>query len=307
MKKNILCIILLMSCLSLFAQQEPQYTHYAYNRLAYNPAVAGSMGNGVVGMLYRNQWSGVEGAPQSATVFGHLPLMNGRNGLGLTLTNDQLGMTKTTFSSLSYAYRIPLGNDNVLSLGLQGEVEYGSLDWSQTKANQMKDQLIGAESSTKIGANAGTGVYFKNRKFYVGLSAPRLFKNTLYRGIADQRRSTRDYRSYYFSGGATFDLSEKVAFVPMTMITFGPSFPTSVDLGANFLFMKKFGVGMNLRALDSFDALVQLQMSNRLKAGFSYDFTNSPLKKATSGSWEFLLEYQFKCNDKELINSIRYF
>ena len=296
-----------MGITNLFAQQEPQYTHYAYNRLAYNPAVAGSMENGVAGALYRNQWTGINGAPQTAIAYGHMPIFGNRCGIGLSLTNDQLGMTNTTFGALSYAYRIPVGISSTLSIGLQGELEYGIIDWTKAKANQTTDRLIGAESNSRASANAGTGVYFQHKRFYVGLSVPRLLKNTMYRNVSGAKTSHRDFRSYYFSAGATFPLSTNVSFVPMTMVSFSPSAPTSVDLGANFVFMKRVGIGANWRVLDSFDGLIQFQVSNRLKAGFSYDFTTSPLKKATTGSWEAMLEYQFKCKDKEMVSGLRYF
>lgn len=307
MKRNLIFSILMMSAFALFAQQEPQYTHYAFNRLAYNPAIAGSMGNGVLAALYRNQWSGIDGAPRTAIVSGHMPVFGNRAGMGLTLTNDQIGMTTSNFGVLSYAYRIPVTERAVLSIGLQGEVEYSSFDWSKANLAQKTDQLAGSQAASKIGANAGTGIYLKTPRYYVGFSVPRLFKNTLYKSINNQNKTNRDFRSYYVSAGATFPLSTNVSFIPMTMVSFGPSVPTSFDLGANFLFMKKFGIGANWRALDSFDGLIQMQLTNRLKAGFAYDFTTSALKKATNGSWEAMLEYQFKCKDKDLVNSIRYF
>ena len=122
-----------MNVFCAFAQQEPQYTHYTYNRLAYNPAVAGSMGNGVLGLLYRNQWSGIDGAPQTGVLTGHMPIMKNRGGLGVTLTADKLGMTNANFAVVSYAYRIPINENSTLSIGLQGELEELSLDWSKAK------------------------------------------------------------------------------------------------------------------------------------------------------------------------------
>ncbi len=307
MKKYIISFIFIINVLNAFAQQEPQYTHYSYNRLAYNPAVAGSMGNGVLGLLYRNQWTGIDGAPQTAILTGHMPIMKERGGVGLTLTADQLGMTKSNFGVLSYAYRIPINATSTLSIGLQGEVEETTVDWSQALLTQKNDQLANNYLSSRLGGNAGAGVYFKTAKYFVGLSVPRLLKNKLYQAVQNQKKSKRDFRSYFAQAGATFAINKDVSFIPMTMISFGPSIPTTIDLGANFLFLKRFGAGINWRVADSVDGLIQFQVNNRLKAGFAYDFTTSPLKKATTGSWEIMFEYQFKCNDNALVNSIRYF
>lgn len=235
-----------------------------------------------------------------------MPIMNDKAGVGLYLTNDRLGFTSSNFAAISYAYRMKIGYGMTLSLGLQGEIEHTSLDWSKADPNSVNDQIIGSGASNKVGGNAGAGLYLQHRKFFFGFSVPRLFKNTLYRNVGNTL-SNRDFRSYFISGGANVPLTNNVTLVPMALISFGPSIPASVDLGANFLFFQKISVGANWRALDSFDGLVMLQLNKKIRAGFAYDFTSSPLKKSTAGSWEVMLEYQFKCNDNEIVNSIRYF
>ncbi len=307
MKKYLVSIFLLLNGILLIAQQEPQYTHYAYKRLAYNPAVAGSIGNGVVGLLYRNQWSGIDGAPKTAILSAHMPFFRNRCGIGMTLVHDKVGISTSSYATLAYAYRIPLNNSTTLSMGLQGEVEYSTLNWQNAILNSNQDQLAGTQAANTVKGNAGAGIYVHHQNWYIGLSVPRLFKNSLYKNINSLQDSKRDYRSYFASGGIRLPLSTQLDFVPMAMVSFGPSIPTTVDLGANFVIMKRLGLGANWRVMDSFSGLVMLQLNNQFRTGFAYDFTTSPLKKATSGSWEIMLEYQFKCNDKDLVNSIRYF
>ncbi|MBK8722959.1 MAG: PorP/SprF family type IX secretion system membrane protein [Saprospiraceae bacterium] len=238
MKNNILLIIFIALGLNAFGQQEVQFTHYAYHKLAYNPAVAGSLGNGVLGAIYRNQWSGIPGAPRTGSIYGHMPIMNDKAGVGLYLTNDRLGFTSSNFAAISYAYRMKIGYGMTLSLGLQGEIEHTSLDWSKADPNSVNDQIIGSGASNKVGGNAGAGLYLQHRKFFFGFSVPRLFKNTLYRNVGNTL-SNRDFRSYFISGGANVPLTNNVTLVPMALISFGPSIPASVDLGANFLFFQK--------------------------------------------------------------------
>ena len=52
-----------------FSQQDPQYTQYMYNMNVVNPAYAGSKENLSIGLLYRDQWSGFEGAPKTFTLY----------------------------------------------------------------------------------------------------------------------------------------------------------------------------------------------------------------------------------------------
>ena len=79
-----------------------------YNTLAINPGYAGSKGTASAMALYRKQWMGFEGAPESKLVSFHTPIFGDRVGFGLTIENDQLGITDSWYGSMAYAYRIKL-------------------------------------------------------------------------------------------------------------------------------------------------------------------------------------------------------
>ncbi len=65
MKKLIVTFVILAACISLKAQQEAQFTQFMYNKLYINPAYAGARGVPSPTGIYRSQWVGFEGAPQS--------------------------------------------------------------------------------------------------------------------------------------------------------------------------------------------------------------------------------------------------
>ena len=62
-----LLVLLLLGLGSLQAQQDAQYTQYMYNTVSVNPAYAGSRGHLSIAGLYRNQWLGLDGAPETQT------------------------------------------------------------------------------------------------------------------------------------------------------------------------------------------------------------------------------------------------
>ena len=93
MKKNIIILLIFLFALSANAQQDPQYTQYMYNMNVINPAYAGSVEGVGVGMLYRNQWEGLEGAPTTGTINIHSAI--GKNvGLGISVISDDIGPVK---------------------------------------------------------------------------------------------------------------------------------------------------------------------------------------------------------------------
>ena len=84
-----------------------------------------------IGVLYRNQWQGIEGAPKTQTLTLHSPLKNDRVGVGFNVVNDAIGPIDETRANLSYSYRIPLGGHNKLAIGIQGGVSYRRADFTE--------------------------------------------------------------------------------------------------------------------------------------------------------------------------------
>jgi len=306
MRKLITAICTLFFTVSLFAQQDVQYSQFIFNKMAYNPAYAGSKEAMTLGAIYRHQWQGIEGAPRTLSAFAHAPFLNNRCGAGLAITSDRIGMVDNSYIDLNYAYRIALQKETVLSVGLLTRFEYSRVDWTKAETVDFGDQLIPTETN-QSGVNFGLGMYLSSKNYYVGLSVPSLLKTTLYNsseffGINEISK----YRSYYLMGGIIARVADNVMFKPAMMISYSPNAPFELDMNASFLFMQAFWIGATYRLGDSVDAVLQYQLSKQFKLGLATDFTLSELRDYTSGSFEVMIEYLF-FYDKEGINNIRFF
>jgi type IX secretion system PorP/SprF family membrane protein len=300
--KKILFFFLINYCaLTTYAQQEAQFTHFAFNRMAYNPAYAGSRNDLAIGAIYRHQWMGIPSAPRTANAWAHKAFSNGKVGAGISVQADQLGLTNNYATALSYAYRIKTGN-GTLSFGLRAEGEYSMLDWSKADPADLVDNQIGA-SSARFAPNFGTGVYYQTKNYYVGISAPRFLKNALY----SKQPKGRDTRSYYAMAGAMIPLGANVKLAPSTLFTYNMSAPAAFDFNANFILMNTLWIGASFRTTDSFDAMMQYQITPATRAAISYDFTSSNLRKYTSGSMELMIEHTFCDCGKDKVKNIRFF
>ena len=110
-----------MSCaMPAQAQQDAMFTKYMFNSLVFNPAYAGAKDHLYIGVLYRSQWAGIEDAPETQSFTLHTPLKNNRIGLGIHAVNDKAGPISNTSASMSYAYRISIG---------EGKTVYGIKRW----------------------------------------------------------------------------------------------------------------------------------------------------------------------------------
>lgn len=61
-------LIVVVSSTKTWAQQDKLFSQYMFNMMALNPAYAGSRDVLSATALYRNQWGGMTGAPQTVTL-----------------------------------------------------------------------------------------------------------------------------------------------------------------------------------------------------------------------------------------------
>ena len=306
MKKLLIAVAVLFFVVDASAQNDPHYSMFMFNRLSINPAYAG--GNEVLTLTghYRNQWQGITGAPKTYTFAAHSPFFKKRCGLGLSVVADKIGMVNTMMVDLSYAYRIKLNNESTLSIGVQGQIDYGRIDWNEADPLDQGDDMLPMSETSKINPNFGLGVYYANPSYYVGLSVPRVLKTSIYDDEATDYIGINSLRSYYLMGGLMMRMSKNVEFHPAALITVNPKSPFEADLNASFIFMKTLWVGASYRLGDSFDFILQYQLNQQLKAAVGVDVTLTELSNYSPGSFEVMLEYVFLRNGSRLKN-IRYF
>ena len=103
--KKIYIILVFLLTYQMQAQQDPQYTQYMYNMNVVNPAYAGSKESLSITALYRNQWSGFDGAPETFTFSAHSPFGD-KIGLGLSAIKDELGPISETNVFVDFSYTL---------------------------------------------------------------------------------------------------------------------------------------------------------------------------------------------------------
>jgi len=123
MKKVIIAAFMFISLHQVYGQQDPHFTMYMFNKQVLNPAYSGSLGLTNITGMYRNQWTAFDGNPTTMTLGVHSPIGRVKDeikrvALGLYAFSDQLGVSETFGLYGQYAYRIPVGEQGILSLGL---------------------------------------------------------------------------------------------------------------------------------------------------------------------------------------------
>jgi len=314
-KKYLFALSLLVSGMTS-AQQDPGYTMYRFNNLIFNPACAGSRDALSVAAIYRWQWVNVPGAPRTGSFSIHSPLKNDHIGLGLTFTNDQIGVTQTNKIEASFAYRIGLGKQKKVKLCLginAGATNYRSkLSEVDINGGAGSDPNFSQNVSLWL-PNVGFGVYAYSDKFFIGVSVPHILSNSLntknkvwQTGVGDAHQ----YLQLFATAGYVFSLGKKVKFAPSILMKYTPKHaPIDFDFNANFIFIDRIWLGASYRLSDSYGFMAAFNITKQLRIGYAYDLTVSPLSKFTTGSHEAMLGYDFDFAKRGMVNPryVRYF
>ena len=301
---------------SLAAQQELQYTQFMYNKLSFNPAYAGSEDAPCLTAIYRNQWIGLEGSPQSQTISFNAPVLSKRVGLGFNLSRSTIGIGSRVTLEGTYVYRISMGPGR-LGVGILASMRYISMNYSDERlfAAQpiMTDGGIPVGNLDRYVPNFGAGIYYNTKEFYVGLAAPRMLRSNI--DFNDlQQILGREFPHIYAMGGYRFQLKEKIDLQSQVLVKFVEHAPLDVDLNLSFYFSKKVMTGITYRTGgsshsfgESIDFLAGLQIKPQVFFGLAYDMTLSELRTYNNGSVEALLRLCFASPEGDTIVNPRFF
>jgi type IX secretion system PorP/SprF family membrane protein len=266
--------------------------------MSVNPAYAGQRETLSITGLYRTQWVGVDGAPETFTFGVHSPLRNERVGLGLSIVNDAIGPVNEFNVNANFSYTIPLDNRyTMLSFGVKGGFHLLTSDWSEGIQQQLGDPTF-ADNLNVFSPTVGAGLYLHTRKWYVGLSVPN-FLDTEHFDNA-QISIAKERMNYYLIAGYVFDIDDKLKFKPSTFVKAVSGAPIVVDVSANFLYNEKLTLGAAWRWDDSVSALAGFQISNSLYVGYAYDATTTNLSNYNSGSHEIVLRFELQKSGRML-------
>lgn len=270
------------------AQQDPMYTQYMYNMSVINPAYAiDDLGMLNVGGLYRNQWAGMDGAPETANFFAHTGLTE-RLEVGISIVHDEIGdIVKENNLYADVAYILPVSESSKLSFGVKAGVTFFDADLSRLTTNQGGDPAMQNVSETF--PNFGVGAYWFGDKHYVGLSAPNLFTSKHLENETGLARLGEENIHYFFTGGYVFDLNQNLKLKPAFMARAVEGAPLSVDITANVLLYNRFEVGVAYRFDETVSGLVNFRVTPELRIGYAYDYTTGNLSDFNDGTHEIMV------------------
>ena len=298
--RTFLSLVIVLLANQVLAQTEPHYTMFMYNKLLYNPAYAGSRDLTTINADYRDQWTGINGAPKTCNVtidgtVGSYMMPFRKVALGLSLNSEQLGVEKNTDFVAYYAYRLQLGT-SVLSFGLDAGAKLYAANYSALNPYQQNDPNLQHNINNAFLPNFGSGVYWSSNKYYAGFSVPNILQNYYDKNERKiNNKASREIRGYYLSGGYVFSMGEHFKLEPQVMGRYAGNsdyqLPMNCDFNLSAIFYERLLIGGSYRTDKSFEAIIHMQVTKNINIGYAYDYMMSALNGYTNGSHELVVGY----------------
>lgn len=290
----LLVTIGLFSGRNVFAQADMSMATHWYNRANYNPAAIARTEYIYLFSNIRQQWIGVEGAPQVFNVQASAYIHQMRSAFGLSLVGEKIGATQAYNPMMTYAYRLSNNRDRVLSMGLSAGLFMRYTDGSLFEAEALDDPSITYDMQKSIRPDANVGVEFQSGHFIVSISSThllainkseQLFLYTNHRYGAIIYFNENPSLINYHAGLQVvnrYDLSVLEGNVSLRFKR-----PTGLIKGPKEL----FDIGLTYRTSKQMTLLFGINISSNLRIGYAYDSSFSTGYNQ-NGTHEVMMEFR---------------
>ncbi|MBL0309039.1 MAG: PorP/SprF family type IX secretion system membrane protein [Bacteroidetes bacterium] len=295
----------------LYAQSEPQFTQYMYNRYLSNPAYAGSTDALEFHLIHRSQYVGLANRAIASQGFNfNMPVYSISSGIGLTAVNDFIGLQRATYVALNYDYRKSF-KWGKMSIGIGAGIVQTSIDGAKIRTPEgnyndgqlnHNDQILPDNLQQGIAPDFSFGLYFNNDRYFAGAAIQHIAFSSATIDAVTQKTKLNFARNIVVSGGYDFQVGKKWSVMPSVLVKTDLR-KVQLDVGANVTIIQNILTGISFRGYEknTIDALA-LMLGFRYKgfqAVYSYDASLSYLTKFNTGSHEVSLSYRYKLKKKE--------
>lgn len=316
--RSIVIIVSILVSSGLLKAQDPEFSQFYANPLYLNPAYAGSIECGRLGLNYRNQYPSLSNAyvTYNASYDQNLPGIN--SGFGILVMSDAQGdggLVRTS-AALYYSYNLQVSNAIYIRFGVKGAYYQEKLNWNKFVFASQIDPTTGninpgsgeppppKDNISTVDFAAGA-VLSHTDKFFVGFAVDHLTQPSL---------------SFYDNSDSKLPMKITLnagAMINATSGGLGNLGGGDILISPNLLYMQQekfhqlnvglyvnknpFVVGAwfrhNFQNPDAVVALVGLTFNN-IRIGYSYDFTVSQIGGKAGGAHEVSFAWDF-CIYKE--------
>jgi len=319
--RKILVILAISVCSISIGQQIPQFSQYFRNQNLVNPAATGVYDFLDITAGGRMQWLGFKDAPMTSYLYGSsvvnkktksrynpsIRIANNvvpnpevktgklKHAVGGLFLVDQYGAYRQLKLAGTYSLHIPMTEEINLSFGtslglsnrafLQDKVQTldvmtlsGPIDQAYSNYSQQANQNT---------VDLGFGLYLYSNDFFAGLSVEQVTKDLI---SFESGYANYDPRMYFNAlAGYKFELTDNLTVMPTIMAKYMRTAPLSIEGSFQLEYNESMWFGMSYRKSDAIVLMAGMNISEKYKFGYSFDYSVSEFNSHSSFGHEIVL------------------
>lgn len=242
------------------AQVVPLASQYYFNRYLGNPAFAGADQGFKGNLAYRSQFNSIQGSAVTSALTGEYGLGN-RVGLGLLIFGDKAGLLRRTKAVATFAYHLPISEEQTIHFGLSGGISTERLNTSDL-VGDLNDPAVARLNNNNASVDGDFGIAYTDKNWTIQGSIPnmrQLFKKDI--------TNTVNWAVFY--GAVSYKIpigTEESILEPLVAIRGIKGNDHIIDIGANLTTLNNLlylnalyhtsknatlGVGFNIRQINT--------------------------------------------------------
>lgn len=293
---KLIIIFSIVFCSSqVVAQQIPAWSQYHFNQFIFNPALAGHSSGNALSLSARRQYTGLNQAFGTYMAAFQTRNEDSKAGGGFQIYNDQLGVIRTNAFNGTYAYHLPVGDDNTLSFGLGLNAIDTRFDLSRAILAQLEDPYVALllnESGFAWDANFGAHFQMKNWGF--GFASLQTLQNRqIYRNKIDDMAYYNLVRHYAFNISYEQKINDFLKISAFGLWRQAANTQGQFDITSTIDFSEKAFLGVAYRHGFSASFLAGVHINSQFTMGYSFDLTTHNYYNVLGNTHEILIRYDF--------------
>jgi len=291
MKKIMIISMMLLGAAYTQAQQTAKFTQFYMNPYATNPAYAGYGEDTKLFMLYRNDMSGVRGAPRTSIFTIDGKLQEYKVGLGLNVYSDKLNILDRTGANMSYSYCLDLMHEQKILMGISFGIARTGFNYSEIIAENPQEliRLYNYKPIQSFNSDFGLAYVFKTVE--VGIGVDNLFNRRKFEDrylLSYQQNFTAKATAAY-----TFDMTPEIKGNPSIALYSPQGLPVQLDASFRGIYSDSFWAAVNYSMNSAVGASLGF-MYNNISFGYMFQHPITEISRVSSGVHEVVLLINLK-------------
>ena len=278
------------------AQFDGIYSQYMHIKHFYNPAAIGEQELMKMMVAQRLDWIGIKNAPKTTLFTVNTPFRIGKthHAAGIQFINDIFGVFANQQINTQYAYKFKFDYGTLsigTNIGVLNLICYGdSIKMVESDYHTENDPAIPQGTQSGIGFDLSAGIYFSNATWFAGVSILHAPSANIKLG---DKYDFQISQAMTAVGGYNIKLSNPDFELKPSVLLYTDFISWQTQISLLLDYKNKFWGGLAYSIQDAISFSFGMEVIDGLQFGYCFDLPTSSMIRATHGSHELFLSYDF--------------